>query len=143
MAKETSRDLLFLMYKSLLLHPMSTRPGEYREILAGASNLDWSHVKGEPEGVTESFLHKHEDGSYTHLVRVEGGTELPNPVSHVFYEEAFYIQGEMLNTKTGETIRGGAYVFHEPGEVHGPFRCLKTCLILEFRYFKSPARSIP
>jgi len=42
----------------------------------------------------------------------------------------------MLNTKTKKTIGGGAYVFHKPGEEHGPFKCVKTCLILEFRYFK-------
>jgi hypothetical protein len=58
------------------------------------------------------------------------------PVSHKFYEEAYYLQGEMLNLRTRESIKGGAYVFHKPGEAHGPFKCVRTCLILEFRYYR-------
>ena len=46
------------------------------------------------------------------------------------------VHGEMLDIKTKEKIKGGDYVFHKPGEEHGPFRCLKACLILEFRYYK-------
>lgn len=114
---------------------MPTRPGHYVDIEA-LRGADWSRAKGEPEGVDEVLLHMHDDGSYTHVMRIPEGVEYPAPVRHDFYEEAYYIEGEMLNTKSNETIKGGAYVFHEPGEEHGPFRCLKTCLILEFRYFK-------
>ena len=112
------------------------KPGEYKSILAAKSSLAWSHPEGEPEGVREFVLNRHKDGSYTHILRVEAGTEFREPVSHRFYEEAYYVRGEMLNTKTGRKIKGGDYVFHKPGEEHGPFRCLKTCLILESRYFK-------
>jgi len=115
---------------------MPVQPGEYKNILAAKSDSEWNHPKGEPESVREFLLHRHRDGSYTHLLRVEAGTEFPEPVSHEFYEEAYYVQGEMLNTKTRNRIKGGSYVFHKPGEEHGPFRCLKTCLILEFRYYK-------
>ena len=115
---------------------MTARPGEYRDILATKSGLRWSHAKGEPQGVSELVLNRHKDGSYTHLLRVKAGTEFPEPVSHEFYEEAYYIQGEMLNTKTRRRIGSGSYVFHKPGEEHGPFKCLKECLILEFRYYK-------
>lgn len=113
-----------------------SKPGEYRDVLAAKSDSGWSRPKGEPEGVRELVLNRHEDGSYTHLLRVKAGTRFPEPVSHEFYEEAYYIQGEMLNTKTKRKIMGGSYVFHRPGEEHGPFKCLKACLILEFRYYK-------
>jgi ChrR Cupin-like domain len=109
--------------------------GEYVEILSAPSKLKWKHPKGEPQGVREAFLHRHNDGSYTHLLRIEAGTEF-KPVFHDFFEEAYYVQGEMLNMKSNKTITGGNYVFHEPHEEHGPFKCIKTCLILEFRYFK-------
>ena len=114
---------------------MPAKPGEYRDLLA-RSDSGWSHPEGEPEGVHELVLNRHEGGSYTHLLRVKAGTVFPEPVIHEFYEEAYYIKGEMLNTKTKKKIKGGSYVFHKPGEEHGPFKCLKACLILEFRYYK-------
>jgi len=86
--------------------------------------------------VDEMLLHKHKDGSYSHVLKIQSGVEFPEPVTHDFYEEAYYVQGEMLNTKTKERITRGTYVFHRPGEEHGPFRCIRTCLILEFRYYK-------
>jgi len=115
---------------------MPVSPGEYAEILRESKSLERRKVKGEPNGVEEVLLHKHADGSYTHLLRVKKGVEFPEPVTHEFIEEAYYIEGEMLNAKTMKIVRGGTYVLHEPGEEHGPFRCLKTCLILEFRYYK-------
>jgi hypothetical protein len=115
---------------------MPIKLGEYTNILRADRTLKWRRPKGEPEGVAEILLYRHKDGSYTHLVRIEDGVEFPEPVTHDFYEEAYYIEGEMLNTKTNRRIRGGTYVIHKPGERHGPFRCLKTCLILEFRYHR-------
>jgi hypothetical protein len=115
---------------------MPAKPGGYRDVLVIESGSGWTHPEGEPEGVLEFILNRHADGSHTHLLRVKKGTVFPEPVLHEFYEEAYYIHGEMLNTKTKKKIKGGAYVFHKPGEEHGPFRCLKTCLILEFRYYK-------
>lgn len=115
---------------------MPIEAGEYVDLLRAARSLKWRHSKGEPKGTHEVLLYRHKDGSYTHLLRIEAGVEFPEPVDHDFYEEAYYIDGEMLNTRTNRKIRGGTYVFHKPGEKHGPFRCLKTCLILEFRYFK-------
>jgi hypothetical protein len=110
------------------------RAGEYVELKS--NKMHWRRAKGEPPGVDEILLHRHEDGSYTHVLRVKKGVEFTHPVKHEFYEEAYYLEGEMLNKKTKETIGGGSYVFHKPGEEHGPFKCLKTCLILEFRYHK-------
>ena len=114
---------------------MPIKAGQYADIKA-LQRMDWRRAKGEPEGVDEVLLHEHQDGSYTHVLRVKGGVEFREPVKHDFYEEAYYLEGEMINTKTKKRIVGGAYVFHEPGEEHGPFKCLKTCLILEFRYFR-------
>lgn len=115
---------------------MPIRPGEYVELLSRNPSLKWKKVSGEPEGTTEVVLHKHSDGSYSHLLRIEKGVVIPDVVVHDFYEEACYLEGEIQNTRTGERIRAGKYVFHEPGEEHGPFRVLETCLILEFRYYK-------
>ena len=84
------------------------------------------------------MLHKHEDGSCTHVMRARKGVEYSEPVKHAFYEEAYHLEREMVNTKTKKGIGAGAYVFHEPGEEHGPFKCLKTCLVLEFRYHRQP-----
>jgi len=114
---------------------MSAREGEYLGLLTG-TQLAWKRPKGEPKGVYEVRLREHDDGSYSHLIRIESGVDLKLPAVHEFYEEAYYISGEMLNTKTRKKIKAGDYVFHSPGEPHGPFKCLKTCLILEFRYYK-------
>jgi hypothetical protein len=114
---------------------MVIKAGEYAN-LKSSQQMRWRHAKGEPEGVDEVVLHRHKDGSYTHVMRVKTGVEMQQPVKHDFYEEAFYLEGEMLNTKNKERIGSGDYVFHKPGEEHGPFKCLKTCLILEFRYYK-------
>lgn len=113
---------------------MEIKAGEYFELKS--SQVVWRHPKGEPDGVDEVLLNRHKDGSYTHILRIKEGVEFAQPVEHDFYEEAYYLEGEMLNTKTKKRIGSGAYVFHKPGEEHGPFKCLKTCLILEFRYYK-------
>jgi ChrR Cupin-like domain len=115
---------------------MSNKRGDYINILSGSPSLTWRPGEGEPEGVREAFLHRSDDGSYTHLLRIDAGTEFREPASHEFFEEAYYVEGEMLNTKTRMTIKAGSYVFHEPHEEHGPFRCIKSCLILEFRYYR-------
>ena len=112
------------------------KEGEYLNLLKSSHGLAWRQSKDDPRGVYEFVLHRYRDGSYTHLLRIESGVEMAEPVSHEFYEEAFYISGKMLNTKTRKAITGGDYVFHSPGEEHGPFRCVEECLILEFRYFK-------
>jgi hypothetical protein len=113
---------------------LTMEPGTYVDVLMGKAKF--RHVKGEPKGVTETILHRHPDGSYTHIVRIEKGVKIPGPFSHEFYEEAYYIEGEMKNERTDETIAAGMYVFHEPREEHGPFTCVKPCVILEFRYYK-------
>lgn len=110
------------------------RAREYAYITS--PTLKWRRPKGDPEGMDEAILNEHEDGSYTHVLRIRKGVEISEPVTHDFYEEALYLEGEMLNTKTGEKITRGAYVFHRPGEPHGPFKALKDCLLLEFRYYK-------
>jgi hypothetical protein len=115
---------------------MPAKPGGYRDVLAIETGPGWTHAEAEPEGVSEFVLNRRADGSYTHLLRVKEGTVFPEPDLHEFYEEAYYVHGEMLDIKTKEKIKGGDYVFHKPGEEHGPFRCLKACLILEFRYYK-------
>jgi len=116
---------------------MTVKPGAYVSVLAEkGSTLKWAASKHDPKGVFEALLHRHIDGSYSHLLRIETGVEFPEPVTHDFFEEAYYISGEMLNTRTKEKIKGGTYVFHKPGESHGPFLCLKECMILEFRYYK-------
>jgi len=115
---------------------MPVKAGEYANLLTAGQSLKWTRPKGEPKGTQEVLLNRHKDGRYTHLLRIKAGVEMKKPVVHDFYEEAYYIDGEMLNTKDKRKITGGDYVFHKPGEEHGPFRCLKTCLILEFRYYK-------
>jgi hypothetical protein len=123
-----------LFYPARRVRDVAVKAGQYFELKP--DQVNWGRAEGEPEGVDEVVLHRHKDGSYTHVLRVRAGVEFAQPVKHAFYEEAFYLEGEMLNTKTKQTIGAGAYVFHKPGEPHGPFRCLKTCLILEFRYYK-------
>jgi len=113
---------------------MAFKAGEY--VGLRSKRLLWRHVKGEPKGVDEVLLHRHKDGSYTHVIRVKKGIEFTRAVKHDFHEEAYYLEGEMLNTKTRKTVGRGAYVYHRPGEEHGPFKCLKTCLVLEFRYYR-------
>lgn len=110
--------------------------GEYLGLLKPTRRLVWSQSRDDPPGVEEVVLHRHKDGSYSHLLRIKAGVELTQPAVHDFYEEVYYISGEMLNTKTGKKIRGGDYVFHSPGEPHGPFKCLKSCLLFEVRYYK-------
>lgn len=115
---------------------MPARAGRYLDLLTAGNGPKFRQVEGEPKGVTEAVLHRHPDGSYSHVLRIAAGVEIPGPAVHEFYEEVYYIEGEMLNRGTGETIRGGMYVFHNPGEPHGPFRCVKPCLLVEFRYYR-------
>ena len=115
---------------------MPIEPGSYVDVGRAGRRLTWKRPKGEPKGVTEAVLHRHRDGSYSHLLRIERGVEFPEPIAHDFHEEVYYLRGTMLNTKTQERITSGTYVYHRPGERHGPLRCLATCLVLEFRYYR-------
>ncbi len=59
------------------------KAGEYLQL--SPSRLTWRHAKGEPEGVDEVVLHRHEDGSYTHVFRIRKGVEFTQPVKHDFF----------------------------------------------------------
>jgi hypothetical protein len=76
---------------------VAIKAGEYFELRSAQAR--WRHAKGEPEGVDEALLHRHKDGSCTHVLRVEEGVEFKEPVRHDFFEEAYYLEGEMLNRK--------------------------------------------
>jgi hypothetical protein len=59
---------------------MPIKAGEYPEILKPDRAPKWRTMKGEPEGVEEALLHKHADGSYTHLLRVKEGWNFASPL---------------------------------------------------------------
>jgi hypothetical protein len=62
---------------------MAIKAGEYFEL--DPDKVRWKRAKGEPEGVDEVVLHRHRDGSYTHVLRVREGVEFAQPVKHEFY----------------------------------------------------------
>jgi hypothetical protein len=61
--------------------------------------LKFKQVKVEPKGITEVVLHRHKDGSYSHVLRIAKGVEIPGPVTHDFYEEAYYIEARCLTRR--------------------------------------------
>ena len=114
---------------------MAIKAGDYVYVKSG-QRARWRHAKGEPEGVDEVLLHKHEDGSYTHILRVKEGVEFSDPCPARVLRGGILSRGRDGQHEDQEEIGAGAYVFHEPGEEHGPFKCLKTCMVLEFRYYR-------
>jgi len=109
---------------------------------------DWQPFAGTP-GAWFSLLSGDFDeaggrGFRTRLVKYDPGTYTGVPFVHVFWEDAYLLEGEMVEGETNQhRYTAPAYVIRPPGTSHGPFFSKAGCLLLEIQYFASRSLGKP
>jgi len=105
--------------------------------LLSENKLQWKPIDG-MEGVAEelTLAIDEESGDYTRLTRFEPGADTSSfgPKSHNYPEEIMIIQGRLYDAAFDKWLEVGDYASRPPGEVHGPFKTVSGCVVLETSY---------
>lgn len=101
--------------------------------------IPWRMVR---DGVYEKILSRDEEtGAYTRLLKLEPGAEIPELLTHDFYEEVYILRGILIDKRLGKIFSEGMYAFRNPGMEHGPYVSTTGCMTIEFRYYGTKAKS--
>ena len=105
----------------------------------------WETPPGYPAGIQQKILASDIDeaklsGSRTRLLRFEPGTFTTEPFVHDHWEEVFLLDGDLTvgNDSSGEggtSFAAQTYACRPPGVVHGPFKSVGGCMLLEIHYY--------
>jgi len=97
----------------------------------------WQPVEG-LEGMAEQLTLSLDDktGEYTRLTRFLPGanTEFLGGKSHLYPEEIFIVSGSLYDQAFDLWLEAGHYASRPPGELHGPFKTEKGCVVLEISF---------
>lgn len=96
-------------------------------------DIPWRPVAGNDKQF-EKVLAADEEGVGTRLLRFEPGCVTGEVLRHTFWEEIWILEGELTDTRLGETFSAGMYACRPPGMPHGPFSTPKGCMTFEVRY---------
>jgi hypothetical protein len=111
------------------------------------SGEGWQLPEGYPPGarVDEKILSGSLDligkrGSRTRLLRFQPGVFTTAPFVHDYWEEVFLLQGDLTvgndaDGNGGEAFSAFTYACRPPGVLHGPFKSVGGCLLLETHYY--------
>jgi quercetin dioxygenase-like cupin family protein len=116
---------------------MSKTTKTYWNVLAKENINAWEVVEntdGKIKQLTVSI--DKETGDYTRLTQFEAGADTSDFGSkfHNYPEEIYVISGRLYDKAFDIWLEAGDYCSRPPGEVHGPFRSKKGCLVLEVSY---------
>ena len=98
--------------------------------------IPWSPVAQQP-GVSERVLAQDpSSGLLTRMVQWAPGvdTSSAGAVAHDYFEEVFILSGSIHDVTLGQTFAAGCYACRPPGMVHGPWKTVDGCVMLEVRY---------
>jgi hypothetical protein len=97
----------------------------------------WQQIEG-LEGIAEELTLSidNETGEYTRLTRFHPGADTApfGGKSHAYPEEIFIVSGRLYDQAFDMWLETGHYASRPPGEVHGPFRTEKGCVVLEISF---------
>ncbi len=97
----------------------------------------WQPIDG-LEGVAEELTLSidHESGEYTRLTRFNAGADTTKfgAKSHEYPEEIFIVSGRLYDHAFDMWLETGHYASRPPGEIHGPFKTEKGCVVLEISF---------
>ena len=97
--------------------------------------IPWKRVVG-VVGVKEKVLSRDpESGSYTRILKLERGAEIPQLLQHDFWEEVYIIKGSLTDKRKKRTFTKGMYACRPPGMKHGPYVSKSGFLGVEMRYY--------
>jgi len=74
-------------------------------------------------------------GVYTRIVRMLPGFESKVEDEHDYWEEVFYLEGELVEEKKRITLKRHSYECIPPHTKHGPFKTEVGCELLVITYF--------
>lgn len=115
---------------------MTTQSKEFHDPTVAENGYEWRTAPAYSEGVSEMILHEEPDGSHTRFLKLDPGTESDAVITHDFYEEAYILHGELIDTRLDESFSAGMYAYRRPEMEHGPYRSPNGCLTFEVRYYK-------
>ena len=77
-----------------------------------------------------------ENGDYTRLTRFKAGadTKAFGGKSHDYPEEIFIVSGSLYDEAFDRWLKSGDYASRPPGELHGPFKTVDGCVVLEMSF---------
>lgn len=78
-------------------------------------------------------------GALTRLLRFEPGcdTSASGTLVHDFWEEIYFIEGDLTDLRLGTQFKAGDYACRPPGMDHGPWHSKGGALLFEVRYYSA------
>jgi hypothetical protein len=102
-------------------------------------HIPWQPITGSSgvsgPGARERILSRDESGSVTRLLKLDPGVETKETITHDFWEEVWILEGELTDLAKRQTFTAGMYACRPPRMVHGPYRTVRGCMTIEFRYY--------
>ena len=109
----------------------------YWNPLSSENQEKWRPIEG-LEGIAEELTLSIniETGEYTRLTRFQPGADTTpfGGKSHTFPEEIFIVSGRLYDQAFDMWLETGHYASRPPGEMHGPFKTEKGCIVLEISF---------
>ena len=99
-------------------------------------SIPWKPIKDYPGAYEKILNYDPETGSVTRLFKYDGGTVTQGTLSHDFIEEAYILDGSLIDLSTNLEIKPGYYGYRHPGMKHGPYSCPNGVLSLEIRNYE-------
>jgi hypothetical protein len=118
---------------------------EHKEFYTVDLNSGWQKIPGYPDGIQEQILagfldEKNKRGFRTRHLRFEPGVYTTKPFLHEYWEEVYLVSGDLIvgsdeNGNGGESFGPNTYACRPPGTLHGPFKSVGGCLLLEIHIY--------
>lgn len=109
----------------------------YWNPLSSENNKQWQSIDGLEGAVEELTLSiDQQTGEYTRLTRFLPGADTSSfgSKSHIYPEEIFIVSGSLYDQAFDMWLEAGYYASRPPGEIHGPFKTVSGCVVLEVSF---------
>lgn len=116
---------------------MAKSTNTYWNALDKKNDDKWESIEDTDGLLQQLTLAIDEDtGDYTRLTRFKAGadTKAFGSKSHEYPEEIMIIKGRLYDKAFNKWLETGEYASRPPGELHGPFKADKECIVLEISY---------
>ena len=118
---------------------------EHKEFYKVDLNKGWEKLPGYPEGIEQQVLagfldEKAKRGFRTRHLRFAPGMHTTEPFVHDYWEEVYLVSGDLIvgndeKGENGESFPPNTYACRPPGVLHGPFKSVNGCILLETHYY--------
>ena len=109
----------------------------YWNPLSSENQDRWTPIQG-LKGVAEELTLSIDPvtGEYTRLTRFlpDADTSAFGGKRHAYPEEVFIVSGHLYDQAFNQWLETGHYASRPPGELHGPFKTDRGCIVLEVSF---------